>query len=209
VNKVGCAILARRRQRLNAALRTDEFIDHSTAGVGEAPVSILNERYPCQNCACASYCAAGLLACAAFERYVYRRPWRSADRAPTAERWRAIFVSGKPTRAVRASRAVAALGESLGAAARSLGVSYNTLKTWIRLGAPVVRVRPTLRGARVDVAAVAEWQARHLAHYRRRSSTPSTEPRRVQKRLATQRWRARQRAQLVSGKRDQLPGDTA
>lgn len=194
---------------MNAALRADEFIDHSTAVAGEAPVTILSERYPCQNCARTSYCAAGQLACAAFERYVHCRRWRSADRVPTAERWHAIFVSGKPTRAVRASRAVAAPGESLDAAARRLGVSYRTLKKWIRSGAPVLRRGQTLRGGRVDVVAVAEWQARHLPHYRRRSSTPSTEPRRVQKRLATQRWRARQRAQVVSGKRDQLPGDAA
>ena len=196
---------------MNDALRADEFIEHSTAVAGEAPVTILNERYPCQNCARASYCAAGPVACAAFERYVHRRSWRSADRVPTEERWHAIFVADKLTRAVRARRAVAAPGESLGAAARSLGVSYTTLKKWIGLGAPVLRRGQTLRGGRVDVVAVAEWRAEHLPHYGRRSSTstPSTDPRRLRHRLATQRWRARQRAQVVSSKRDQLPGDSA
>ena len=193
---------------MNAALRADEFIDHSTAVVNDAPVSILNERYPCEGCARARDCAAGLLACAAFARYVDRRRWRSADRLPTAERWRAIFVSGKAQRAVRVSRAVVTPGDPLGAPARRLGISRTTLRKWIHLGAPVVRVRPSLRGARIDVDAVAKWQARHLPQYRRRSSDPSTEPRRLRHRLATQRWRARQRAQVVSGKRDQLPGDT-
>ena len=179
---------------MNAALRADELIDDSPAVAGEAPVSTLNERYPCQNCARASYCAAGQLACAAFERYVLRRRWRTADRVPTEERWHAIFVADKPTRAVRVRRAVAAPGESLDAAARRLGVSYSTLKKWIRLGAPVLRSGRPLRGARIDVAAVAEWQARHLPHYRRRASTPSTEPRHVQRRLTSRHWRARQRA---------------
>jgi len=179
-----------------AALRADEIVGHSKLTDDSFP-TVLNEPYPCNNCALASSCADQLLACAAFQRYVNRHRWRSADRVPTSERWRMIFASGT----ARGPQAVGAPGEALSAAAKQLGISYETLKKWIRLGAPVLRRKgETLRGTRVDVAAIAKWQTTHLPRY---NQTPLAHPcaqqqRRERRRLSSRRWRARRRAAALS-----------
>ena len=181
-----------------AALRADEIDAHSEMPADDSSPAALNERYPCNSCALASSCAAQLLACAAFQRYINRHPWKSADRVPTSERWRMIFASGK----ARGPQAAGAPGEALSAAARKLGVCYETLKKWIRLGAPVLRRRgATLRGTRVDVAAVAKWQITHLPHYdNRHSPIPYAEQQhRERRRLSPRRWRVRGRAAAVNG----------
>ena len=50
---------------------------------------------PCDECGLRTRCALERLACEAFARFVHRKGWRTAPRAPTSARYVALFAKAK------------------------------------------------------------------------------------------------------------------
>jgi hypothetical protein len=184
----------------------DELADELARAASGADLPILGEPFPCALCELRESCAARLLSCEAFGRYVAgagETAWRAAQRDPTREAWEILFrPEQKPPRAARrrtrTSTPVSPTGAALlttRAAAARVGVDRTTLSAWCREGAPCVKSRGA-DGKRAalffDLSALEAWIAANRSDRLRCAVSP--EQRRERHRIYMRQWNRRRAA---------------